>query len=61
MGHLTNGTALTWEEAKQHVPHTRKLGVEQFINIWKRSKDRDGDPLQWGDEVSIYSPIYMLN
>lgn len=51
MGLLFLGTPLTWEEAKKYADHVREHGITQFLNIWDRFKDREGDTLLWGDEV----------
>lgn len=51
MGLLTEGSPLSWEETKALADHVRKHGVEQFINLYKKLRDRQGDVLKWGDEV----------
>lgn len=51
MGLLTEGTPLTWEETKSLSKHVREHGIAQFINLYRRVKDRQGDVLKWGDEV----------
>lgn len=51
MGLLTEGSPLSWEETKQLADYVREHGVTQFINLYKRLKDRQGDVLKWGDEV----------
>lgn len=51
MGLLTEGSPLSWEETKNLADHVRKHGVTQFINLYKRVRDRQGDVLKWGDEV----------
>lgn len=33
------------------IQHVKTNGIEQFINLYKRLKDRQGDSLKWGDEV----------
>ncbi|KAF5270470.1 hypothetical protein FQA39_LY08348 [Lamprigera yunnana] len=48
---LTEGTPLTWEETKKCADHVREHGIIQFINLYKRLRDRQGDVLKWGDEV----------
>ncbi|KAM0736930.1 Glutamate--cysteine ligase catalytic subunit [Formica fusca] len=55
MGLLSEGSPLSWEETKKLSDHVRKHGVIQFINLYKRLRDRQGDILKWGDEVE-----YML-
>lgn len=51
MGLLTEGSPLSWEETKKLSQHVREHGIIQFINLYKRLKDRQGDVLKWGDEV----------
>ncbi|CAG9771333.1 unnamed protein product [Ceutorhynchus assimilis] len=51
MGLLTEGTPLTWEETKKLAEHVREHGIIQFINLYKRLKERKGDVLKWGDEI----------
>jgi glutamate--cysteine ligase catalytic subunit len=51
MGLLYLGTPLRWEEAKKHADHVRYHGITQFLNTWRRLKDRQGDELLWGDEI----------
>ncbi|KAI0036964.1 glutamate-cysteine ligase catalytic subunit [Vararia minispora EC-137] len=51
MGLLSLGTPLPWNEAKKHADHVRYHGISQFLNTWRRLKDRQGDELMWGDEI----------
>lgn len=51
MGLLSEGSPLTWEETKKLSQHVREHGIEQFINLYRRLKNRQGDILKWGDEV----------
>lgn len=51
MGLLSEGSPLSWEETKKYSQHVREHGILQFINLYKRLKDRQGDVLKWGDEV----------
>lgn len=51
MGLLTEGSPLSWEETKKYADHVREHGITQFINLYKRLRDRQGDILKWGDEV----------
>ncbi len=53
MGLLTVGHPLSWEETKKYVQFIREHGIEQFIQIYKKVKDRRNDCLKWGDEVRI--------
>lgn len=60
MGLLFLGTPLVWDEAKQYADHVRSHGITQFLHIWDRLKDREGDELLWGDEVRLYSVLSLL-
>jgi glutamate--cysteine ligase catalytic subunit len=51
MGLLTEGTPLTWEETKKYANYVREHGIKQFINQYRKLKDRSKDSLLWGDEV----------
>ncbi len=51
MGLLAIGTPLDWEDAKPHANYVREHGIEQFLKIYHKLKDRTGDVLLRGDEV----------
>ncbi|XP_073945249.1 glutamate--cysteine ligase [Choristoneura fumiferana] len=51
MGLLTEGSPLSWEETKALAEHVRQHGVEQFIQLYSKLRERTGDVLKWGDEV----------
>ncbi|XP_075235916.1 glutamate--cysteine ligase [Lycorma delicatula] len=51
MGLLSEGSPLSWEKTKELSDHVRKHGIIQFINLYHRLKNRQGDVLKWGDEV----------
>ena len=51
MGLLSKGTPLDWEDAKKVADHVRTHGIQQFLTIYRRLKDRRNDNLLWGDEV----------
>ncbi|KZT29013.1 glutamate-cysteine ligase catalytic subunit [Neolentinus lepideus HHB14362 ss-1] len=51
MGLLSLGTPLAWDDAKRYAEHVREHGITQFLHIWDRMKDREGDELLWGDEI----------
>ncbi|KAF4525569.1 hypothetical protein B566_EDAN015058 [Ephemera danica] len=51
MGLLSEGSPLSWPETKALSGHVRKHGITQFINLYRRVRDRQGDVLKWGDEV----------
>ena len=55
MGLLTLGQPLDWEETKRYAEHVRLHGLQQFIHMYNRLKDRRDECLKWGDEVE-----YML-
>lgn len=52
MGLLTEGSPLSWEETKKLSKHVREHGIQQFIHLYRRLKDREDDVLKWGDEVN---------
>ena len=49
---LTVGTPLDWPDALDRLAYVREHGIDQFIEMWRRSQTltRDDD-LLWGDEV----------
>lgn len=51
MGLLTEGSPLTWAETKALSKHVQQHGIQQFIHLYARLRDRQGDVLKWGDEV----------
>ncbi|CAK9780515.1 GCS-domain-containing protein [Cutaneotrichosporon oleaginosum] len=51
MGLLALGTPLDWPDTKPLAEHIRNHGITQFLNTWKRWKDRSGEGLLWGDEI----------
>ncbi|WFD26068.1 glutamate--cysteine ligase [Malassezia nana] len=51
MGLLSLGTPLAWSDACELSEHVRVHGIEQFLAIWRRMRDRQGDPPLWGDEL----------
>ena len=51
MGLLSEGRPLSWEETKALADHVRKHGVQQFIHLYRKLEQRQGDVLKWGDEV----------
>jgi len=53
MGLLSEGEPLSWEETKKLADHVRRHGIIQFINQYRRLKDRSKDCLMWGDEVGV--------
>lgn len=57
MGLLSSDTSLTWEEIQECADYIREHGITQFLNLWREQKDRESDPLLWGDEVSTSTDI----
>lgn len=53
MGQLAEGKVLTWEEIKTIAKYVREHGIIQFVNLYKKYKDRRDDDFKWGDEVGI--------
>lgn len=51
MGLLSLGTPLAWSDARELSEHVRVHGIEQFLSIWRRMRDRQGDAPLWGDEL----------
>ncbi|XP_059614082.1 glutamate--cysteine ligase [Phlebotomus argentipes] len=51
MGLLSEGSPLSWEETRKLANHVRQHGIEQFIHLYARLRDRQGDILKWGDEI----------
>ncbi|CAI5442367.1 unnamed protein product [Caenorhabditis angaria] len=51
MGLLTKGSPLTWKETVPYVDYIKKHGIAQFINLYHRLRNRQGDQLRWGDEI----------
>jgi len=49
---LTLGTPLEWPDALDRLAYVRDHGIDQFIEMWKRSKALErNDDLLWGDEL----------
>jgi glutamate--cysteine ligase catalytic subunit len=53
MGLLSLGKPLSWEETKKYAEHVRQHGIQQFINLYNKHKNRNDECLKWGDEVII--------
>lgn len=51
MGLLVEGSPLDWEDAVAWLEHVRAHGIDQFLHIYRRVKDIEGDELKWGDEL----------
>lgn len=52
---IYNGTLLSWAETKKIMDLIHDRGIEQFLSLHRRWKDRDGDPFKWGEEVTFSS------
>jgi glutamate--cysteine ligase catalytic subunit len=53
MGLLSVGQPLSWKETKKHAYLVKKTGVQQFLAIYQRLKERKHDALKWGDEAGL--------
>ncbi|KAJ0408921.1 hypothetical protein ATCC90586_005958 [Pythium insidiosum] len=51
MGLLVEGSPMDWDEALDWLEHVRTHGIDQFLHIYHRVKDIQGDELKWGDEL----------
>lgn len=52
MGLLSEGKPLSWADTKKNAALVHRIGIQQFLALYRRLKDRKGDVLKWGDEVS---------
>ena len=55
MGLLSVGTPLAWKDTKKFAEQIKRHGIIQFINLYRKIKNRQRDTLKWGDEVPIFS------
>lgn len=60
MGLLSEGSPLDWEQTQALADHVREHGITQFINLYHKLKDRQGDYLKWGDEVSLFPSAKLI-
>ncbi|KAF0488248.1 GCS-domain-containing protein [Gigaspora margarita] len=58
MGLITEGKPLPWEQAKKYADHIRDHGINQFLSIYNKTKDREKDCLLWGDEIEYMIITY---
>ncbi|CAG8834984.1 5058_t:CDS:2, partial [Gigaspora margarita] len=59
MGLLTStGTPLKWEQAKQYANEVRTLGINYFLSVYKKLKEKENSCLKWGDEVEYLVITY---
>lgn len=59
MGLLSEGKPLSWAETKKHAELVRRVGIQQFLAIYHRLRDRKGDVLKWGDEVGRQMLVFF--
>lgn len=52
MGLLSEGKPLSWADTKKNASIVRRVGVKQFLALYHKLRERKGDVLKWGDEVS---------
>lgn len=55
MGLLSEGKPLSWPETKKNASLVHRVGIKQFLALYHRLKERKGDVLKWGDEVSSHN------
>jgi len=58
-GFLLDAEPLPWDESLEVIKYVREHGIQQFINLYNRVKNIEGDRLLWGDEVEY--PIFELD
>jgi hypothetical protein len=46
-----------WKNVAQCKDYVVEHGTIQFINAWRKWRDKDGDEFLWGDEVGILDQI----
>ncbi|KAI0985965.1 hypothetical protein GJ496_007846 [Pomphorhynchus laevis] len=51
MGLLSVGQPLSWHETKRQAKILNQQGIEQFIEMYKESKNTKAEILRWGDEI----------
>jgi glutamate--cysteine ligase catalytic subunit len=54
MGFLTDGKTLDWPDAQKHIRYIKEHGIIQFLNTFKKFKDRQDNVLLWGDEIEYF-------
>ncbi|CAG8601079.1 27302_t:CDS:10 [Gigaspora margarita] len=52
------GKPLPWEQVKYYADHIRNRGINQFLSIYNKTKDREKDGLLWGDEIEYMVIAY---
>lgn len=61
MGLLSEGKPLSWADTKKNAALVHRVGIQQFLALYRRLKDRKGDVLKWGDEVGPIHGVCPLN
>ncbi len=56
MGLLSEGKPLSWADTKKNASLVKKIGIQQFLALYHKVKNRKDD-LKWGDEVSTIRHI----
>jgi len=51
MGFLHESEPLSWDQALDSLRLVREHGIEQFLAVFRRCRDIEGDAFKWGDEV----------
>ena len=62
MGFIRYNDVLSLEQVKKNTWIVHKMGILQFISIYKKYKDISGYSLKWGDEVNavaLYKVIFL--
>jgi glutamate--cysteine ligase catalytic subunit len=54
MGLLVLGHPIEWEDSKKNHQYVKKLGVEQFLQLYQKYAGSTDAPFKWGDEVEYY-------
>lgn len=60
MGLYRNSDLLSIEQIKKNAWIVHKIGILQFISMYKKYKDISGYSLKWGDEVNAICIIYKV-
>ncbi|RIB21387.1 hypothetical protein C2G38_2034447 [Gigaspora rosea] len=58
VGLLTEVKPLPWEQARKYASHIRDHGINQFLSIYNKTRDREKDCLLWGDEIEYMVITY---
>ena len=51
MGLLTDDKVLMWDIHKKNINNYKKLGIKQFINLFKLYRNNKSIPFFWGYEM----------